>query len=116
MLPEERFDSEETAADYHEVSFHNAVGSHDKDIRLMFRGGWRFGWGKYSVVDDLHPYSWCYNNPGLVKASEKGSQRHQADNTCDESSLSRGQHMVPKVGRETYRDPIANMPANPTFC
>ena len=73
MLPEERFDSEETAADYHEVSFHNAVGSHDKDIRLMFRGGWRFGWGKYSVVDDLHPYSWCYNNPGLVKASEKGS-------------------------------------------
>ena len=44
MLPEEGFDSEETAADYHEVSFYNAVGSHDKDIRLMF---WRFGWGKY---------------------------------------------------------------------
>lgn len=73
MVPEEGFDREETAADYHEVGFYNAVDSHDKDIRLMFRGGWRFGWDKYRAVGDLHPYSWCYNDPGLVSGSEKGS-------------------------------------------
>lgn len=73
MLPKERFDREETAADYHEVSFHDAVGSHDENVRLMFQGGWRFGWVKHRVVKDLHPYTWCYNYPGLVHAGEKGS-------------------------------------------
>lgn len=36
MLPEERFDREETAADDHEVSFHDTVGSHDEDVRLVY--------------------------------------------------------------------------------
>lgn len=36
MLPEERFDREKTAADYYEVSFHDAVGSHNGDVRLVF--------------------------------------------------------------------------------
>lgn len=35
MLPEERFDREETAADDHEVSFHNTVDSHNKHVRLV---------------------------------------------------------------------------------
>lgn len=43
MLPEERFDCEEAAADYHEVGFHNAIGSPDENVRLMFYGGSQFG-------------------------------------------------------------------------
>lgn len=35
MLSEERFDREETAADYHEVSFHDTVSSHNEDVRLI---------------------------------------------------------------------------------
>ncbi len=36
MLLEERFDREETAADYHEVSFHDTVDSHNEDVRLVY--------------------------------------------------------------------------------
>lgn len=36
MLPEERFDCEETAADNHEISFHDTAGSHNEDVRLVY--------------------------------------------------------------------------------
>lgn len=36
MLPEERFDREETAADDHEVSFNDTVGSHNEHVRSVY--------------------------------------------------------------------------------